>query len=64
MGVLNVEEAIPLNSAELPENFEPTYDPTIPLWVRENIINLGKEFGIHFNGCEEIAEELFMKIDG
>ncbi|WMV34480.1 hypothetical protein MTR67_027865 [Solanum verrucosum] len=61
---VNVEEATPLNYTELPENFEPTSDSTIPLWVRQNIINLGKEFGIHFNGCEEIAEELFIKIDG
>ncbi|KAG5630430.1 hypothetical protein H5410_002147 [Solanum commersonii] len=61
---VNVEEATPLNYTELPENFEPTSDSTIPLWVRQSIINLGKEFGIHFNGCEEIAEELFMKIDG
>ncbi|WMV30161.1 hypothetical protein MTR67_023546 [Solanum verrucosum] len=64
LGAVNVEEATPLNYTELPENFEPTSDSTIPLWVRQNIINLGKEFGIHFNGCEEIAEELFMKIDG
>ncbi|WMV24588.1 hypothetical protein MTR67_017973 [Solanum verrucosum] len=64
LGAVNVEEATPLNYTELPENFKPTSDSTIPLWVRQNIINLGKEFGIHFNGCEEIAEELFMKIDG
>ncbi|KAH0729689.1 hypothetical protein KY290_000805 [Solanum tuberosum] len=64
LGAVNVKEATPLNYTELPENFEPTSDSTIPLWVRQNIINLGKEFGIHFNGCEEIAEELFMKIDG
>uniref|UniRef100_M0ZTL7 Uncharacterized protein n=1 Tax=Solanum tuberosum TaxID=4113 RepID=M0ZTL7_SOLTU len=64
LGAVNVEEATPLNYTELPENCEPTSDSTIPLWVRQNIINLGKKFGIHFNGCEEIAEELFMKIDG
>ncbi|KAG5589142.1 hypothetical protein H5410_039656, partial [Solanum commersonii] len=64
LGAVNVEEATPLNYTESPENCEPTSDSTIPLWVRQNIINLAKEFGIHFNGCEEIAEELFIKIDG
>ncbi|KAH0644292.1 hypothetical protein KY284_032176 [Solanum tuberosum] len=64
LGAVNVEEATPLNYIESPENCEPTSDSTIPLWVRQNIINLGKEFGIHFIRCEEIAEKLFMKIDG
>ncbi|KAH0734007.1 hypothetical protein KY285_009714 [Solanum tuberosum] len=31
VGAVNVEEAIPLNSAQLPETIEPTSDSTVPL---------------------------------
>ncbi|KAH0715032.1 hypothetical protein KY284_007937 [Solanum tuberosum] len=37
VGALNIEEAIPLNSTELPETIEPPPDPSVQLWVRQNI---------------------------
>lgn len=64
VGKSNIVEAIPLNSDELHETVEPTTDPTVSMWVRKNILKLGKEFRIHFNGCEKIAEEMLMKIHG
>ncbi|PHU04745.1 hypothetical protein BC332_25567 [Capsicum chinense] len=33
------------------------------LWVFKNIIKLSKQFGLNFQGCEEEALSLFMKID-
>lgn len=33
------------------------------LWVFKNIIKLSKQFGLDFQGCEEEALSLFMKID-
>ncbi|WMV54868.1 hypothetical protein MTR67_048253 [Solanum verrucosum] len=64
VGALNIEEAIPLNSTELPETIEPPPNPSVQLWVRQNILALGKDFGVNFHGYEKLAEELFMKIDG
>lgn len=61
---LNVEEAIPLNSAVLSENMETAFESSVPVWVRQNIISLGEKFGVHSQGCDEVAEELYMKIDG
>lgn len=63
IGALNIEEVIPLNSAELTENMNPESHSSVSFWVRQNILRLGEEFGVHFQGCEELAEELFMKLD-
>lgn len=34
------------------------------LWVQQNIMKMSEEFGVDFQGCETVAHELFMKIDG
>ncbi|PHU25136.1 hypothetical protein BC332_03468 [Capsicum chinense] len=33
------------------------------LWIHSNVIKLGKKFGAAFEGCEEMAYELLLKID-
>jgi len=57
-----VEDILPLNSTVGEGTTES--EKTIPMWVQQNIIELSKEFGVHFQGCEEAALKLFMKIDG
>lgn len=55
------EDIIPLNSNENGTGI--AAENEIPSWVQQNIIKLSKEFGVHFIGCEEVALNLFMKID-
>jgi len=43
---------------------DPDNHSAVSFWVRQNVLKLAEEFGVHFNGSEELAEELFMKIDG
>ncbi|WMV41821.1 hypothetical protein MTR67_035206 [Solanum verrucosum] len=57
-----LEDILPLNSAE--DEGIMDHENMIPTWVQQNIIKLSKEFGVHFQGCEEVALNLFMKIDG
>lgn len=57
-----MEDILPLNSVE--QGTGSATENEIPLWVQQNIIRLGKQFGVHFNGCEEVALNLFMAIDG
>ncbi|WMV46022.1 hypothetical protein MTR67_039407 [Solanum verrucosum] len=64
IGALNIEEAIPLNSTDLTDSMDPDNHSNVSFWVRQNVLKLAEEFGVHFNGSEELAEELFMKIDG
>lgn len=33
------------------------------LWMHSNVIKLGKKFGAAFQGCEDIAYELMLRID-
>ncbi|WMV51457.1 hypothetical protein MTR67_044842 [Solanum verrucosum] len=56
-----VEDILPLNSTV---GGTTKSEKTIPMWVQQNIIELSKEFGVHFQGCEEAALKLFMNIDG
>ncbi|KAG5630999.1 hypothetical protein H5410_002716 [Solanum commersonii] len=55
------EEAVPLKIL-LPTE-DGTNPTSIPTWIKQHIIKLSTEFGVDFRGCEEKAEELFMKID-
>lgn len=48
-----VEDILPLNSTVGEGTTES--EKTIPLWVQQNIIEPSKEFGVHFQGCEEAA---------
>lgn len=32
-------------------------------WIKHHILKLSSEFGVDFRGCEEKAEEIFMKIE-
>lgn len=57
-----LEDILSLNSTEDEGIMDP--ENMIPIWVQQNIIKLSKEFGVHFQGCEEVALNLFMKIDG
>ncbi|WMV48296.1 hypothetical protein MTR67_041681 [Solanum verrucosum] len=57
-----LEDILPLNSAG--DEGIMDHENMIPTWVQQNIIKLSKEFGVHFQGCEEVALDLFMKIDG
>ncbi|KAG5585897.1 hypothetical protein H5410_046331 [Solanum commersonii] len=64
IGALNIEEVIPLNSTDLTDNMDPDNHSNVSFWVRQNVLKLAEEFGVHVNSSEELAEELFMKIDG
>ncbi|WMV18961.1 hypothetical protein MTR67_012346 [Solanum verrucosum] len=57
-----LEDILPLNSAE--DEGIMDHKNMIPTWVQQNIIKLSKEFGVHFQGCEKVALNLFMKING
>ncbi|KAG5611043.1 hypothetical protein H5410_022324 [Solanum commersonii] len=57
-----LKDILPLNSTEDEGIMDP--ENMIPIWVQQNIIKLSKEFGVHFQGCKEVALNLFMKIDG
>lgn len=35
----------------------------IQIWIHQNVIKTGKQFGIDFQGFEEEAQQLLMKID-
>uniref|UniRef100_M1DQM1 Uncharacterized protein n=1 Tax=Solanum tuberosum TaxID=4113 RepID=M1DQM1_SOLTU len=55
------EDVVPLDdSAAIRRQFN---SKSSPLWIKQHILKLSTEFGVDFRGCEEKAEELFMKID-
>ncbi|KAF3623463.1 hypothetical protein FXO37_31857 [Capsicum annuum] len=56
-----VEDVVPISiHTEEPEQ-DPDFD--ILIWIHQNIIKIGKQFGIDFQGFEEEAQHLLMKID-
>lgn len=54
----SVDEPEPLDTCFLEAEAEAS------LWVRKNILKTSKSYGVNFQGCEEEALSLFMKIDG
>ncbi|KAF3618781.1 hypothetical protein FXO37_34015 [Capsicum annuum] len=59
--IWDVEEAIPI-AIEL-ENEIVVKERVTSAWVHQNIIKLGKMFGVDFKGHEEEATKLLMQID-
>lgn len=66
VGDLHVGDVTPLNIAVHVETVDSVPGIPIPVQVQQNIycIRFGEEFGVHFQGCQNIAMELLMKIDG